>query len=60
MVDGIRINQAPVLMLWAAVVAWTGNRRWPGKLWTSVLAASAVVMLWMGWVYHLTSFTSRY
>ena len=49
-----------IALLWAAVVAWTGNRRWPGKLWTSVLAASAVVMLWMGWVYHLTSFTSRY
>jgi hypothetical protein len=25
-----------------------------------VLAASAVAMLWMAWVYHLTSFTSKY
>jgi hypothetical protein len=49
-----------IALLWAAMVAWTGNRRWPGKLWTSALAASAVAMLWMAWVYHLTSFTSRY
>ena len=49
-----------IALLWAAVVAWTGSRRWPGKLWTSVLAASAVVMLWMAWAYHLISFTSRY
>ena len=49
-----------IALLWAAMVAWTGKRRWPGRIWTSVLAASAVVMLWMAWVYHLTSFTSRY
>ncbi len=49
-----------VALIWAATIAWTGRRRWPGKLWTSVLALSAVVMLWMAWVYHLTSFTSRY
>ena len=49
-----------IALLWAAAVAWSGKRRWPGKIWTSVLAASAVAMLWMAWVYHLTSFTSRY
>ena len=49
-----------IALLWAAMVAWTGKRRWPGRIWMSVLAASAVVMLWMAWVYHLTSFTSRY
>jgi hypothetical protein len=49
-----------IALLWAAAIAWTGRRRWPGKVWTSVLAVSAVVMLWMAWVYHLMSFTSRY
>jgi CubicO group peptidase (beta-lactamase class C family) len=49
-----------IALIWAATIAWSGGRRWPGKLWTSVLAVSAVVMLWMAWVYHLTSFTSRY
>jgi hypothetical protein len=49
-----------LVLLWAAVIAWTGTRRWPGKIWTSVLAVSAVVLLWTAWVYHLTSFTSRY
>ena len=49
-----------IALIWAATIAWTGRRRWAGKIWTSVLAVSAVVMLWMAWVYHLTSFTSRY
>jgi CubicO group peptidase (beta-lactamase class C family) len=49
-----------IVLIWAAAIAWTGKRSWPGKVWTSVLAVSAVVMLWMAWVYHLTSFTSRY
>jgi hypothetical protein len=49
-----------IALLGAATIAWTGKRRWPGKLWTSVLAVSAVVMFWMAWVYHLMSFTSRY
>jgi hypothetical protein len=49
-----------IVLIWAAAVAWTGKRRWPGKVWTSVLALSAVVMLWLAFAYHLTSFTSRY
>jgi CubicO group peptidase (beta-lactamase class C family) len=49
-----------IVLIWAAAIAWTGKRRWPGKIWTTVLAVSAVAMLWMAWVYHLTSFTSRY
>jgi len=49
-----------VVLIWAAAIAWTGKRLWPGKVWTSVLAVSAVVMFWMAWVYHLMSFTSRY
>jgi CubicO group peptidase (beta-lactamase class C family) len=48
------------ILIWAAAIAWTGKRSWKGKIWTSVLAVSAVAMLWMAWVYHLTSFTSRY
>jgi CubicO group peptidase (beta-lactamase class C family) len=49
-----------IALLWAAAIAWTGARRWPGKVWTSVLTASALVMLWVAWVYHLMAFTSRY
>ena len=49
-----------IVLIWAATIAWTGKRSWPGRVWTSVLAVSGVVMLWMAWVYHLTSFTSRY
>jgi predicted membrane channel-forming protein YqfA (hemolysin III family) len=49
-----------IVLVWAAAIAWTGKRSWQGRVWTSVLALSAVVMLWMAWIYHLTSFTSRY
>jgi CubicO group peptidase (beta-lactamase class C family) len=49
-----------IALVWAAAIAWTGRRPWPGRVWTSVLAVSAVVMFWMAWVYHLMSFTSRY
>jgi CubicO group peptidase (beta-lactamase class C family) len=49
-----------IALLWAAGIAWTGSRKLTGKLWTTVLAASAVIMLWTAWAYHLTSFTSRY
>lgn len=49
-----------IALIWAASVAWTGTRRWTGKLWTTVLALSAVVILWMASAYHLTSFVSRY
>ncbi len=49
-----------IALLWAAARAWSGERRWTGKVWTSVLAASAVVMVWLAFAYHLTSFTSRY
>jgi len=47
-------------LLWAAVIAWTGKRSASGRLWTTVLALSALALLWMAWVYHLTAFTSRY
>jgi CubicO group peptidase (beta-lactamase class C family) len=49
-----------IALVWAAWVAFTGARRWTGKLWTTVLALSAVAVLWMAWAYHLTSFVSRY
>jgi CubicO group peptidase (beta-lactamase class C family) len=49
-----------VALLWAASVVWRGVRPWTAKVWTTVLAVSAVLMLYLGWVYHLISFTSRY
>jgi CubicO group peptidase (beta-lactamase class C family) len=49
-----------IALIWAASVAWSGARPWTGKVWTTVLALSAVIMLWMAWAYHLTSFVSRY
>ena len=48
------------ILLWSAYVAWTERTRWTTRLWTSVLALSGVVLLWMAFLYHLMSFRSTY
>ncbi len=49
-----------VLMLWNLWVVWTGNRRWPAKAWSIVLAVSALTMLWVGLAFHLVGFGVNY
>jgi CubicO group peptidase (beta-lactamase class C family) len=49
-----------VAMLWAAYVAWTEWSRWTTRLWTTVLALSALALLWMACLYHLMSFRTTY
>ncbi len=46
--------------VWAAYVVWTTPRPWMTRLWTTVLALSAIVLLWMAWIYHLLAFGSKY
>jgi len=47
-------------MLWAAYVTFTARRPWTARAWTSVLAVSAVVLLWTAWLHHLMAFGTRY
>ena len=47
-------------LLWSAYVAWTARTRWTTRLWTSVLALSGLVLLWMAFLYHFMSFRSTY
>jgi hypothetical protein len=42
-------------MVWAAYVAWVTGLPWMARIWTSVLAVSALVVLWTAWVYHAMS-----
>ena len=44
----------------AAYVVWLGRRRWPARLWTTTLAASAVMLLWTACACHLMAFRTTY
>jgi predicted membrane channel-forming protein YqfA (hemolysin III family) len=47
-------------MLWAAWVSWSERRVPAARLWTMILALSALVLLWIAFLYHLMSFGSKY
>jgi hypothetical protein len=51
---------AALVMLWCAYVTWTTPRPWTARLWTTVLAVSALVLLYIAWIYHLMSFKTHY
>jgi hypothetical protein len=39
---------------------WTGQRRWPAKAWSAVLAFSACTVLWIAVVFNLIGFGVNY
>jgi CubicO group peptidase (beta-lactamase class C family) len=41
------------VMLWNLVAVWRGQRRWPAKVWSVVLALSSVLVLWVALVCKL-------
>jgi CubicO group peptidase (beta-lactamase class C family) len=46
-----------VFILWNLRTVWSGvARRWPAKTWSVVLALSAIVVLWVAFVFHLIGF----
>jgi len=47
-------------MLWNLVVVWGGKRRWPARVWSIVLAFSAVFVLWVGLVCKLLVVGTNY
>ncbi len=49
-----------VVMVWAAWVSWSERRGRTARLWTTILALSALVLLWMAFLYHLMSFGTKY
>ncbi len=48
------------IALWHLWVVWSGKRRWQAKLWSVVLALAALIVLWVGLVFHLISFGVNY
>jgi hypothetical protein len=48
------------LMLWNMRTVWSGARRWPAKVWSIVLALSAITILWLAWVFNLIGFSLNY
>jgi CubicO group peptidase (beta-lactamase class C family) len=49
-----------LLALWNLQAVWTGNRRWPAKLWSIALVFSAFIMLWIALAFHLISWGVNY
>lgn len=49
-----------ILMLINLRAVWSAPRRWPARLWSVVLALSAAVVLWIGFVFKLMSFGVYY
>ncbi|HEY6455021.1 MAG TPA: serine hydrolase domain-containing protein [Steroidobacteraceae bacterium] len=48
------------LMLWNVRTVWSGVRRWPARVWSIVLALSALVMLWFASAFGLIGFSLNY
>ncbi|HEX8784327.1 MAG TPA: serine hydrolase domain-containing protein, partial [Steroidobacteraceae bacterium] len=48
------------LMLWNLKSVWSGQRRWPAKVWSVVLVLSAAAVLWVALVGKLISFGTNY
>jgi hypothetical protein len=49
-----------LLALWNLVTVWTGQRRWPAKLWSVVLVFSTFIIFWIAFVYHLIGWGVNY
>ena len=41
-------------------LVWRGKRRWKAKLWSIALLFAALIMLWVGWSFHLLGFGANY
>jgi CubicO group peptidase (beta-lactamase class C family) len=48
------------LILWNLRMVWTGERRWPAKVWSIVLALSALIVLYVAIVFNLFNFGLNY
>jgi CubicO group peptidase (beta-lactamase class C family) len=49
-----------LLTLWNLKAVWTGQRRWPAKLWSVVLVLSTFVVLWIAYQFHLIGWGVNY
>jgi hypothetical protein len=46
--------------LWYAWQVWRGKRRWWAKVWSVLLVLAGLVMVWVGFAFHLLSLGTNY
>ncbi|MGN6453552.1 MAG: serine hydrolase domain-containing protein [Steroidobacteraceae bacterium] len=49
-----------IAMLWNLRTVWTGERRWPARVWSVVLSVSALTVLWMALAFKLLHFGTNF
>jgi hypothetical protein len=49
-----------VIALWHLWIVWKGERRWPAKLWSVVLAIASGTVLWIALAFHLIDFGTNF
>ena len=49
-----------IVSLWNAGVVLRSQRSWAAKLWSVVLALSCLIVLWVGYAYHVMGWTANY
>jgi magnesium-transporting ATPase (P-type) len=66
-VNAMRLFASVILPLGTAAIAWgswqvwrSAARGWLAKLWSLVLLAAALFLLWLGFAYHLIGFGAGY
>jgi hypothetical protein len=46
--------------LWNAGVVLRSKRSWMAKLWSVVLVLASLILLWVGYAYHVMGYTANY
>jgi hypothetical protein len=49
-----------VLTVFNLRAVWSGQRRWPARLWSIVLVTSATISLWVAFTFNLIGFGVSY
>ncbi|MFL6591895.1 MAG: serine hydrolase domain-containing protein [Luteimonas sp.] len=49
-----------LVALWNAGVVVRSKRSWMAKLWSVVLALASLIVLWVGYAYHVMGYTANY
>jgi len=51
---------ALLVALYDMVTHWSARKGWWGRVWSTLVAASCIVILWTAFAYNLTNFSSHY
>ncbi|WP_246448797.1 serine hydrolase domain-containing protein [Sphingomonas sabuli] len=48
------------IFCWYAWQVWTGKRRWTAKVWSLALVFAGIVVVWVGFAFHMLSIGTNY